>query len=209
MRHRDSAGNAGLQEPGGVQWTTAGRGLLHSETPEPQAGRAQGFQLWVNLASRDKMGTPQYRDLPPEAIPELELPCGSRVRVIAGESHGVAGAVTRPLTEPLYLDITLRPGAVFEQPLPANFNAFLYVISQAVEVGAATCVPQAMLAILANDDEADGVRIAAAPDLAEAARVLLIAGQPLNEPIARYGPFVMNTDDEIHEALADFQRGRF
>ncbi|MDB5816947.1 MAG: pirin family protein [Rhizobacter sp.] len=209
MRHRDSAGNASLLEPGGVQWMTAGRGLLHSEIPEPQAGRMQGFQLWVNLGAKDKMVAPEYRELPARAIPEVTFSCGSRVRVIAGECHGVAGAVTRPLTEPIYLDITLRPGAVFEQPLPANFNAFVVVFKEAVEIGASTLVPDTSLAVLANDKEADGVRITAPATLGDAARVLLIAGQPLNEPIVQYGPFVMNTDDQIHEALADFQRGKF
>jgi redox-sensitive bicupin YhaK (pirin superfamily) len=209
LRHRDSAGNASLLEPGGVQWATAGRGLVHSEIPEPQAGRMQGFQLWVNLGAKDKMVAPECRELPARAIPELTFPCGSRVRVIAGESHGVAGAVTRPLTEPIYLDITLRPGAVFEQPLPANFNAFVVVFKEAVEIGASTLVPDTSLAILANDQEADGVRITAPATLGDAARVLLIAGQPLNEPIVQYGPFVMNTDDQIHEALVDYQRGRF
>ncbi|MDB5998331.1 MAG: hypothetical protein JWP52_30 [Rhizobacter sp.] len=214
MRHHDSVGNEGLLEPGGVQWMTAGRGILHSEMPEQQEGRMEGFQLWVNLGAKDKMTAPRYQDLPAKAIPEVALECGGRVRVIAGASQGVAGAVTRPTTEPLYLDITLPPGGVFEQPLPAGFNAFLYVFNAAVEVGPAsaneaTLVSDERMAILANEPGADGVRIAAPATLTDAARVLLIAGQPLHEPIVQYGPFVMNTPEQIHEALADFQRGAF
>ncbi len=206
MRHQDSVGNTGLLQPGSVQWMTAGRGLVHSEMPEQQEGRMAGFQLWVNLAAKDKMCAPEYRDIPPNDVPAFTHGSGTHVRVIAGESHGVRGAVTRPTTEPLYLDLTLPPGAVFSQPFPVEFNAFLYVFGGAVEVQG-TRVERDRMAILANEADADGVTLSAPVDLPEPARVLLIAGRPLNEPIVQHGPFVMNTLDEIRQAVHDFQRG--
>ncbi len=212
MRHRDSVGNVGLLEPGSVQWMTAGRGIIHSEMPEQQEGRMAGFQLWVNLASKDKMTAPQYRDVPPAEVPALLRPDGVEIRVIAGASHGVAGAVTRPTTEPIVLDLTLPPGTRCDIELPPGHNAFVYVYGGALQVGddavatSASRVEPERMAILANDAQADGVRLAAA-DEAAPTRVLLVAGKPLREPIAQYGPFVMNTQAEIHQALADFQRG--
>jgi redox-sensitive bicupin YhaK (pirin superfamily) len=203
MRHRDSAGNEGLLTNGGVQWMTAGRGVIHSELPEQEEGRMEGFQLWLNLASGDKMQPAGYRDIPSEQIPEFTHG-GVTVRVIAGESHGTRGAVQRPRTEPLYLDLHLQPGARFEQPLDAGLNAFVYVYRGALAVDG-TNVPQQRMAILANTPGSDGVVLQAgdAP-----ARALLIAGRPLNEPIAQYGPFVMNTRDELMQAVEDFQAGR-
>lgn len=213
MRHRDSVGNVGLLEPGSVQWMTAARGIIHSEMPEQQAGRMAGFQLWVNLAAKDKMGPPAYRDIAPEQVPAIELDGGVSVRIVAGSSHGVEGAVQRPTTEPLVLDITLPPGARFAQPLPAGHNAFLYVQGSAVTVDApprpavSNRVDPGLMAILANDPQADGVVIAAPADATQAARVLLVAGRPLNEPIAQYGPFVMNSQAEIAQAVSDFRDG--
>ena len=209
MRHQDSVGNVGLLEPGSVQWMTAGRGIIHSEMPEQQAGRMAGFQLWVNLAAKDKMTAPAYRDVPPADVPLLTLDNGVTVRVIAGASHGVTGAVTRPTTEPLVLDVTLPPGTSFDAALPASHNAFVYVFGGAVDVGdaAPTRVDDKLMAILRNEPTADGVRLAAPATLNEPARVLLVAGHPLNEPIAQHGPFVMNTTQELHQAVADFQRG--
>jgi len=210
MRHQDSVGNVGLLEPGSVQWMTAGRGIIHSEMPEQEEGRMAGFQLWVNLAARDKMTAPAYRDVAPADVPALALANGVRLRVIAGSALGVAGAVTRPTTEPLVLDITLPAGQTFDAALPAGHNAFVYVYGGgAVDVGgdAPTRVDSERMAVLANDAQADGVRLTADAALAHPARVLLVAGAPLNEPIAQYGPFVMNTTAQIHEAVADFQRG--
>ncbi|HEX7439012.1 MAG TPA: pirin family protein [Caldimonas sp.] len=210
MRHRDSVGNVGLLEPGGVQWMTAGRGIVHSEMPEQEGGRMAGFQLWVNLAAKDKMVAPQYRDIAPAQVPVQEFEGGVRVRVVAGESHGMPGAVVRPTTEPIVLDITLPPGTRFDATLPAGHNAFLYVFGGAVDVGGAaaiTRVESERMAILANDPGADGVRLEAGPAPAEPARILLVAGKPLHEPIAQYGPFVMNTPQQLQEAFADFQRG--
>jgi redox-sensitive bicupin YhaK (pirin superfamily) len=206
MRHQDSVGNVGLLEPGSVQWMTAGRGLIHSEMPEQEEGRMAGFQLWVNLAAKDKMQPPAYRDIPPADVPLLTRDDGVQVRVIAGESQGVTGAVTRPTTEPLYLDVTLPPGTRFEQPLPAGHNAFLHVFAAAVEVEG-TRVDRERMAILRNEPEADGVRLQAVADASEPARVLVIAGRPLNEPIVQHGPFVMNHIDEIRQAVVDFQNG--
>ena len=216
MRHQDSVGNVGLLEPGSVQWMTAGRGIIHSEMPEQDEGRMAGFQLWVNLAARDKMTAPAYRDVPPADVPALQLDSGVVVRVIAGELFGTAGAVSRPTTEPLVLDITLPAGTSIDVPLPAGHNAFVYAHGgSALAVGgardgagvSATRLDSERMAILANDPAADGVRLAADASATQAARVLLVAGRPLHEPIAQYGPFVMNTTAELQQAVADFQRG--
>jgi quercetin 2,3-dioxygenase len=200
MRHKDSAGNEGLLVPGAVQWMTAGRGVIHSEMPEQEEGRMEGFQLWLNLPAREKMREPWYRDVPPADVPQAQAP-GVSVRVIAGQALGVAGAVQREATAPTYLDLHLDPGANFSQPLPAVHNAFVYVYRGSVQIGA-TPVPVQRMAILAN--RGDGVSLSAGP---QGARAILIAGQPLNEPIAQYGPFVMNTNDEIYQAVEDFRRG--
>jgi redox-sensitive bicupin YhaK (pirin superfamily) len=204
MRHRDSAGNEGLVTNGGVQWMTAGRGVIHSEMPEQEEGLMEGFQLWLNLPSTDKMAAPWYRDIPNEQVPRYTSAQGAVVQVIAGASGGVEGAVQRAGTEPLYLDIDLPEGASFEQALPAGHNAFLYVFRGEVLVEG-KAVGQARMAILDNAANADGVRIKAGP----ASRLLLIAGRPLNEPIAQYGPFVMNTQAELVQAVEDFRAGRF
>jgi redox-sensitive bicupin YhaK (pirin superfamily) len=207
MRHRDSAGNEGLLVPGGVQWMTAGRGVIHSEMPEQQDGAMEGFQLWLNLPAREKMQPPGYRDIPPRDIPEFNAP-GLTVRVIAGESHGVAGAVQRDATQPLFLDLHLAPGTVFSQPLPPEHNALVYVYRGALALGGAgaeTAVPLQRMAILANTPGSDGLRAVAGD---EGARAVLIAGRPLGEPIAQYGPFVMNTHAEIVQAVEDFRAGR-
>lgn len=203
MLHRDSAGHEGLLENGGVQWMTAGRGVIHSEIPQQEEGVMEGFQLWLNLPGRDKMCAPWYRDFASAELPRFTTAAGVDVTVIAGESHGVAGAVTREATAPLYLDIHLPAGSRFAQTLPAAHNAFVYVYRGAVKVGD-DAVPVQRMAILANDAQADGVVIEATED----AKLLLIAGRPLNEPIAQYGPFVMNTEQEIYQALSDFREGR-
>jgi len=201
MRHRDSAGHEGLLADGGVQWMTAGRGVIHSELPEQTEGRMEGFQLWLNLPARDKMAAPWYRDIQSAELPEWRGQ-GVTARVIAGESHGVAGAVRREGTEPLYLDLHLDAGAAFEQPLPEGHNAFVYVYRGSLAIGAQP-VPAQRMAILGN--VGDGVRLAAQAD---GARAILIAGRPLKEPIVQYGPFVMNTQQEIFQAVEDFRAGR-
>ena len=204
MRHRDSAGHEGLVTDGGVQWMTAGRGVAHSEMPEQNEGLMEGFQLWLNLPARDKMSEPWYRDIAAEDVPKLSLASGTVVQVIAGSTHDVAGAVQREGTQPIYLDIELPAGATFDAPLPAGHNAFLYVFRGEVVVEGKG-VPQARMAILDNAQGADGVRIKAA----QPSRLLLIAGRPLGEPIAQYGPFVMNTQAELVQAVEDFRAGRF
>jgi redox-sensitive bicupin YhaK (pirin superfamily) len=203
MRHRDSAGNEGLLTNGAVQWMTAGRGVIHSEMPEQEDGRMEGFQLWLNLPARDKMCAPWYRDIPSAEIPEAQAE-GVRVRVIAGQALGVQGAMQREATAPTYLDLHLEPGARFDQALPPAHNAFVYVYRGSLTV-ADTEVPRQRMALLANTPGSDGVVLKAG---AEGAKAVLIAGQPLNEPIAQYGPFVMNTNQEIHQAVEDFRAGR-
>ncbi|MBS0319631.1 MAG: pirin family protein [Proteobacteria bacterium] len=204
MRHRDSAGHEGVLQNGGVQWMTAGRGIVHSELPEQQEGRMEGFQLWLNLPAKDKMRAPWYRDIQSAEIPEFTTDDGAKVRVIAGTSHGVAGAMTRETTDPLYLDVALPSGTSFAQALPAKQNAFVYVYRGALRIGGVN-VPAQRMAILRNEPDRDGAVVTATAD----ARFLLIAGTPLDEPIAQYGPFVMNTRDEIMQAVADYQAGRF
>jgi redox-sensitive bicupin YhaK (pirin superfamily) len=201
MRHRDSAGHEGLLQSGGVQWMTAGRGVIHSELPEQTEGRMEGFQLWLNLPARDKMSPPWYRDIASADIPEWQE-SGVTARVIAGASHGIAGAVQRESTGALILDVHLAAGASFEQALAPQHNAFVYVYRGAVAIGAQG-VTQQHMAILAN--RGDGVHLKAS---AQGTRLLLIAGRPLNEPIVQYGPFVMNTKQEILQAVEDFNAGR-
>lgn len=202
MRHRDSAGNEGLLGPGGAQWMTTGSGLIHSELPEQEDGLMEGFQLWLNLPAKNKMIAPFYRDIPSAAIPEFTTVDGVKVRVLAGESQGTAGAVQRPDTEPLYLDVHLPAGSRFVQAIPAGHNAFTYTYRGVVNI-AGQAVPDRHMAILNND----GGEVVI--EATEAARVLIIAGQPLKEPIAQYGPFVMNTAEQIEQTLRDYRDGKF
>lgn len=206
MRHGDNKGNVGLLRPGSVQWMTAGRGIVHSEMPEQENGLIWGFQLWVNLPARDKMIAPRYQDIDPDSIPEAALGGGGRVRVIAGRAGAVEGPVRAVATDPVYLDIALPAGAIFSHPLPDGHTAFAYVYEGAVSVGSgaeARRLVRSELAVLG-----DGNEVAMATD-AEAGRLLLVAGRPLKEPVAKYGPFVMNTGAEIRQAIEDFNAGRF
>jgi redox-sensitive bicupin YhaK (pirin superfamily) len=204
MRHRDSAGHEGLLQNGGVQWMTTGRGVIHSEIPEQVDGLMEGFQLWLNLPAQRKMRDPWYRDFPSGEIPEYVTPQGVTVRVIAGSSNGVTGAVTREITEPLYLDIHVPAGAAFSTVLPDTHNAFIYVYRGAVIVDDVQVASRRM-GILSNTPGVDSVTLAATED----ARLILLAGKPLNEPIVQYGPFVMNTQQEIHQAMNDYNNGHF
>ncbi len=204
MRHRDNAGNEGLLQNGSVQWMTAGRGIIHSELPEQEDGRMEGFQLWLNLAAKDKMNAPWYRDIQSAEIPEFTTPEGVKVRAIAGASHGVQGAMQRATTEPLYLDLEIPAGGSFAQTLPAVANAFVYVYRGSLQIGG-THVPLQRMAILGNAPDRDGIVMRA--DVP--ARALLIAGTPLGEPISQHGPFVMNTKEEIMQAVSDYQGGKF
>jgi redox-sensitive bicupin YhaK (pirin superfamily) len=163
----------------------------------------EGFQLWLNLHSSDKMQTPWYRDFQNAQLPQFQTSEGVAVTVIAGSSHGVQGAVSRAITQPIYLDVHMPQGARFEQTLPAGHNAFIYVYRGEVSIGG-QAVPLQRMAILKNAVQADGVVIEASA----AAQLILVAGQPLREPIVQYGPFVMNSKEEIYQALADFREGR-
>jgi hypothetical protein len=181
---------------------TAGRGVIHSEIPQQEHGVMEGFQLWLNLPGREKMQAPWYRDFGAGDLPRFAHG-GVTAVVIAGESHGVSGAVTRDATSPLYLDLHLDPGARFAQALPPGHNAFVYVYRGELTIGGRG-VPTQRMAILANDPAADGVVLEAG----EGAKALLVAGRPLGEPIAQYGPFVMNTEEEIYQAVSDYRDGR-
>lgn len=218
MRHRDNHGHEGVLVPGSVQWMTAGRGIVHSEMPEQQAGRMRGFQLWINLPARDKMTAPKYQEFGPEQIPVATPGAGVRVRVIAGRVGDVQGPIAQPATDPIYLDVELAAGARFSQALPPGHAAFLYVFEgsvRAVRSGAdATLVQTHDLAVLGAGDRIE-LEGGAGPDshggTADAApsRVILVAGRPLREPVARHGPFVMNTREELLRAFQDYQGGRF
>jgi hypothetical protein len=206
MRHRDNAGHEGLLAAGGVQWMTAGRGIVHSELPEQEQGLMHGFQLWINLPAREKMTEPGYRDIPAEAIPHTTTDEGVTIRIIAGSIAGIGGAVRREATEPLYLDLEMPAGSAYEAPIPGGHNAFLYVYEGDVGVGTrGEPVRARQLAVLTNRADADGVRLTASGG----ARLLLVAGRPLNEPIVQWGPFVMNTRDEVEQAIRDYQSGAF
>jgi len=207
MRHKDNAGNEGVIESGGIQWMTAGKGIVHSEMPEQQDGLLEGFQLWINLPAAHKMDTPAYQEFDQAHIP-TESRGGALVKVITGEtSMGTRGPVSQPLTDPLYLDVSLDPGAEFIEGLAADHNAFLYVVEGGLLLADSSDEPLELgrdqLAVL---EPGDSVQLRAGDN---GGRFLLVAGKPLQEPIARGGPFVMNTADEVRQAFSDYQRGNF
>jgi len=203
MRHGDNQGNQGLLGPGSVQWMTAGRGIVHSEFPEQQEGLMWGFQLWVNLPSTDKMTAPRYQDIQADGIPEVELGPGARARVLVGDVNGVAGPVKHVATEPVYFDLHLEAGASYVAELPEGHNVFAYVYAGDAKVGAAgTAIARGELALTSQ-----GTTLPVTAG-AEGARLIVVGGRPLKEPVARYGPFVMNTPAEIRQAFADYQSGR-
>jgi len=206
MRHKDNHGNEGLLTPGSVQWMTAGRGLVHSEMPEQESGQMRGFQLWVNLPARDKMTDPKYQEFAPERIPVTTPGDGVQVKVIAGQVGEVTGPILQPATDPVYLDITLAANARWEYTLPEGHNAFAYVFEGGLTVGQgedARPVAHQELAVLGGGEL---LQLQAG---AEGARLILVAGRPLREPVMRHGPFVMNTRQELMQAFVDFQEGRF
>jgi len=209
MRHEDNQGHAGVIEAGGIQWMTAGRGIVHSEMPEQEDGLLWGFQLWVNLPADEKWVAPGYQEFPAAAIPTEERDGDAVVRVIAGETaEGTAGPVTGVSTHPLYLDVTLGAGGVLAEPLPLSHNAFLYVFEGAVNVAAGQNdsdveIEAGNLAVLGAGERVHMVGGAASN------RFLLVAGKQLKEPVARAGPFVMNTRQEVMDAFQDFREGRF
>lgn len=206
MRHRDNHGNEGLLTPGSVQWMTAGRGLVHSEMPEQESGRMRGFQLWVNLPAREKMTDPKYQEFAPDRIPVATPAKGVSVKVIAGAVGEVVGPIVQPATDPLYLDIALDAGHGWRYLLPEGHNAFAYAFEGAVTVGEgddARPLETHELAVLGGGNELH-LRSGNQP-----ARLILVAGRPLREPVMRHGPFVMNTRQELMQAFVDFQEGRF
>lgn len=206
MRHKDNHGNEGLLVPGSVQWMTAGRGLVHSEMPEQEQGRMRGFQLWVNLPAKDKMTDPRYQEFPPERLPVVHPAEGVAVKLIAGEVDGVRGPISQPATDPVYLDVELAPGAGWLHALPEGHNAFAYAFEGDVALGEgddARPLSAQEMAVLGGGD----VLKLKAGDAG--ARLIVVAGRPLREPVARHGPFVMNTKQEIMQAFVDYQEGRF
>lgn len=206
MRHRDSAGNEGLLTAGGVQWMNTGRGLVHSELPEQEDGLMHGFQLWVNLPSHAKMSEPSYRDIPARQIPRYRTATQVEVRVIAGESNGVKGAVQQAYTEPLYLDVHIPANVRETVFIPQHHNAFVYVYEGMVLIGQRkTPVHARQMAVLNNLPSNDGVVLFAEQN----AKMLILAGKPLHEPIAQWGPFVMNTREEVEQAVYDYRQGQF
>lgn len=204
MQHRDHKGNEGNLRPGSIQWMTASRGIIHSEMPQQQDGLMWGFQLWVNLPAAQKMTAPRYQDIPPEDVPEVVLENGVKMRVLVGENHGVRGAVQGIVTDPLYLDVQVPAQRSCSLPVQRGHTAFCYVFDGASAFGASTqTVAQQQLAVF-SDGEVVTVKTAET-----SVRFLLLAGKPLNEPVARYGPFVMNTREEIVQAFEDFRGGTF
>jgi hypothetical protein len=203
MRHKDNAGNEGLLGPGSVQWMTAGRGIVHSEMPEQESGLMQGFQLWVNLPAKDKMTAPRYQDIAADRVPTADLGGGVSARVLAGKIAGVTGPVDPGATQPIFLDVTLPAGAAATIPLPEGHNAFVYVYEGEASVGdPGQLLGRGRIGVLSPGEE---VRLGAN----KGARLILVAGKPLGEPVAKYGPFVMNTEAELAQAFDDYRAGRF
>jgi len=204
MRHKDNAGHEGVIESGGIQWMSAGKGIVHSEMPEQENGLLEGFQLWVNLPAEHKMSAPTYQEFSREDIPVEKREGNIEVKVVTGTtSHGTRGPVSQPLTDPLYLDVKLPAGERFIEKLKPGYNAFVYVIQGPVIIADGQAINRDQLAVLSFQDQ---VTINA---VEQDARFLLIAGKPLNEPVARGGPFVMNTKQEIDQAFSDYRSGKF
>jgi len=201
MRHRDSAGNEGVLRSGGIQWMKAARGVIHSEMPEQVDGLMQGFQLWINLPSREKMDPPRYEEMGAERIPTVARPDGSMLRVVSGEFDGARGPIEARATEPIYLDVTLPEGNSLELPTPLGHNALIYVFDGAVEVEGRR-IGKRELGVLGDGES---VRLSSRDG---AARLLFLAGKPIGEPIIQYGPFVMNSKAEIEQAFSDYRDGR-
>ena len=209
MQHNDSVGNRGDLGPGWVQWMTAGRGIIHSEMPQQEEGLMWGFQIWVNLPADKKMSPPRYQDIAPEGIPEVTAGEGVRARVIAGEFQGAVGPIQGVATSPLFLDLALQAGARCEVPIPAGHTALLYVFDGSlVPTDGHEEVPRGQL-VMFGDGDLVRLRAGAGPDAEGAGgRCILLAGAPLREPVARHGPFVMNTREELIQAFRDYQTGQ-
>ena len=208
MRHEDDAGHSGVLGPGSVQWMTAGRGIVHSEMPEQEEGEMRGFQLWVNLPRKSKMCAPHYQNIEPEEIPEVTRKDGVTVKLIAGKLDGVEGPVRGIEADPQYMDIVIPAGTVTDHDISADHNAFVYVFGGSAQIGANEDRPGKIIrdGELAVLGEGNAVRIRAGD---EGARLILVAGRPLDEPVFKYGPFVMNSKEEIIQAIHDYQNGTF
>jgi redox-sensitive bicupin YhaK (pirin superfamily) len=204
VNHKDSLGNQGTIGAGDVQWMTAGRGILHEEMPKPYEGKMEGFQLWVNLPAKLKMTSPRYQDIASADIPEIDLPEEVKIRLIAGNYENNSGAVTNIYADPTYLDVTLKAGILFNHSVQAGHSVFAYLFRGKGQFGANASSVEAPQLVIFEDGEI--VRVQAS---VEGARFLLVSGLPLGEPIARYGPFVMNTRAEIEQTLAEIRNGTF
>lgn len=208
MQHQDHLGNVGELTSGSVQWMTAGRGIVHSEMPQQQDGRMRGFQLWINLPAKEKMKPAGYRDIPPTEIPTAAIAGGGSVKVIAGsaqvDGRKVEGPIQGLSTEPIYLDVHLPAGAGFEQQVPAGHNAFVYAYEGTVDIGTDRRRLKERSAGVLSPGERIELRAGE-----QDARFLLLAARPIGEPVVQYGPFVMNTVEEVEQAIRDFQSGNF
>lgn len=210
MLHEDHLGHRGDLRAGGAQWMTAGRGIVHSEMPQQESGRMRGFQLWVNLPAKEKMKPAAYRDIQPEEIPVAVLPGGGQVKVIAGtavvDGRAVPGPIRGLSTDPLFLDVRLPAGERFAQPVPADHNVFVYPYEGSIQVGPAE-EPRPLGSQSAGVlEEGEAIDISAGE---EGAAFLVLAARPLREPVVQYGPFVMNSREEIEQAIQDYQSGQF
>lgn len=209
MLHEDHLGNRGDLRSGGAQWMTAGRGVIHSEMPQQESGRMRGFQLWVNLPAKEKMKQAGYRDIQPEEIPAAALPGGGKLKVIAGTAHVDGAHVSGPIqglsTEPLFLDVLLTRGETFSHAVDPGHNVFVYPYEGSVRIGAPKDGQPLEIQTAGVLGSGDVVEVTAGED---GAAFLLLAGKPLREPIAQYGPFVMNTREEIEQAFHDYQNGQ-
>jgi redox-sensitive bicupin YhaK (pirin superfamily) len=208
VHHKDTLGNSGTIGPGDVQWMTAGRGIMHAEMPQVRPEGIVGFQLWVNLPAKLKMTQPRYQEVLSSEIPEIEKEGGAKIRIITGTIDGTSGPVSEIAADPIYLDVTVPPHASFTQPIERGHTAFAYVFDGEAEFGGSdtergTKISHPRLVVLADGDYVN-VTTDKSP-----VRFLLVSGKPLHEPISRYGPFVMNTREEIEQALRDLQQGTF
>lgn len=205
LKHKDNKGGEGIVTDGGVQWMTAGRGVVHSEMPAQTSGMMYGFQLWLNLPAKEKMRTPWYADIPAAEIPILTVGEGATAKLIAGAWNGTKGAGPERPTDPFIADIALQAGTSVDVPVPTGHNAFAFVFQGSAKLGPAAMARELVKGDLAVLTDEDALSVTATKD----ARILIVAAKPLREPIAKYGPFVMNTQDELRQAFADFQSGRF
>ena len=204
MRHKDSVGNEGVIDAGGIQWMNAGRGIIHEEMPEQEEGLLQGFQLWVNLPAKEKMSAPNYQDIQPDSVPTVQLQNAS-VKVLAGEVDGVKGPVKTTAVAPTFLDIDLKSGQC-DIALKSNEAAFLYVYEGNITVGKGEQVQKTMLesgelGVLSQQ----GTRLSFSSE--KGSKIIVVSGKPINEPVVQYGPFVMNSQQEIVQAFNDYQSG--